>query len=542
MQFLSLCTILLCVLLNPWQGHAVTLQQMSVEEKVGQLLMAHFIGDEANADAQKLIQKAYVGGIIYYAWANTLSDPIQVQSLSNSLQRYAQKNPHPIPLFIAIDQEGGAVNRLKRGFTTFPSNYALGLVGQMDLVENTANAIGEELHVVGININLAPVVDVNTNPKNPIIGIRAFGDTPATVIQCGKAALAGYKKSGVIAALKHFPGHGDVTQDSHLALPVVNKDLATLTQTDIAPFAQLVDSADLMMTAHLLVPALDDKWCATLSKAILHDLLREQLGFQGVIMTDSLVMEAIGKQIPSIEEASLQAFLAGNDILLLGGHKLLDNGQYEKPSQAVERVLNVHRHLVQAVRSGEISEDRLNASVERILALKESHKITDGQPPNQKDILQNMHLQAHQVLAQQIAQKSVKCMKCEQPLPIDLKSHKVGIIAPATFQYELGETGFKNVSEKTMTFFFSGDDDIQLALSVAKEADLLIACSYNAWKTPKQLALLQALSQMGKPVVLFVLGDPQDSTLLKQNIAATVITYGPAPSSIQAGLNALTGR
>lgn len=529
MRMLYVCALLLWSAISPFHGQAIDtdIQQMSVEEKVGQLLMVHFIGEEANADSQKLIQEAYVGGIIYYAWANTLRDPAQVLRLSHSLQQSTMKNPHPIPLFIAIDQEGGAVNRLRKGFTIFPSNYALGLINRMPLVEETAHAIGQELQAVGININLAPVVDVNTNPKNPIIGIRAFGNSPSIVTQCGQSALKGYKRAGVIAALKHFPGHGDVTQDSHLALPVVNKDFETFMQTDLAPFANMAKSAEMIMTAHLVLPEIDS-WCATLSKTILSDLLREQLGFQGIVITDSLVMEAIGKQIPSIEEATLQAFLAGSDILLLGGHKLLDSGQYEPPEQGVERVTKVHRYLVQAVKEGKISEERLNQSVQRILALKKAHSI-----PNND--LSMMHLQEHRELAQQIARESVKCIDYEHTLPLSFKDRKVGIIAPEAFRYEINEALLGNNSEKSL-IFFSADNDMSEVISLANESDILLLFSYNAWKSPQQLKLLQAVSQVDKPVVLFVLGDPQDSELLKGNVDAAVITYGPAPCSIAVGL------
>ncbi len=156
-------------------------QNMSIEEKAGQLLMVHFHGEDANEDAKTLIQDVKAGGIIYYNWSNGLSSPKQVKQLSASLQKLAQSNRIPLPLFIATDQEGGAVTRLKNGFTVFPGNKALGETGDPNLAEEAAQTMGKEMHAVGINVNFAPVVDVNINPKNPVIGVRSFGDTPNKV-------------------------------------------------------------------------------------------------------------------------------------------------------------------------------------------------------------------------------------------------------------------------------------------------------------------------------------------------------------------------
>lgn len=178
--------------------------KLSLEEKVGQLLMVHFHGEVANEEAKNLIQDTKVGGIIYYNWSNGLDSPEQVRMLSESLQALVKKNLNPIPLLIAVDQEGGVVSRLSKGFTQFPGNRALGETSHPELAEESAFIIGCELQAVGVNMNLAPVVDINSNPRNPIIGIRSFGEDSDTVIAFGKSALQGYAAAQIIATLKHF--------------------------------------------------------------------------------------------------------------------------------------------------------------------------------------------------------------------------------------------------------------------------------------------------------------------------------------------------
>jgi beta-N-acetylhexosaminidase len=313
---------------------------MTLEEKVGQVLMVHFNGRRVNEDAKTLVQGTKVGAIIYYNWSNGLTSAEQVKELSEGLQNLARATPRAIPLLIATDQEGGVVARLRSGFTSFPGNRALGETGDPNLAEEAAFVMGKELLSVGINMNLAPVVDVDSNPKNPVIGARSFGNRPEIVALFGKRALDGFRRAGVIATLKHFPGYGDVAVDPHKDLPVIDKSQEDLEKVELFPFAKLASVADAIMTAHILVPALDAKYCATLSEKTLR-YLREQIGFQGVIVADSLVMEGVLKQCSSVDEASILALNAGCDLL-----------------------------IVKAVQSGRLAEEKLNQSVERVLRLK----------------------------------------------------------------------------------------------------------------------------------------------------------------------------
>lgn len=330
-----------------------SLFSFTIEEKVGQLLIVHFHGEKANEASKILLEQAHSGGFIYYDWANGLTSPEQVRTLSAGLQKC---NPSSLPLFIAVDQEGGRVSRFKKGFPAFPSqsNTKDGLPAQ---------EIAILLKEVEINLNFAPVVDVNSNPQNPIIGDRSYSHDPEEVVRLGRLALKAYHEKGILATLKHFPGHGDTESDSHSSLPIVNKSLEELNRVELYPFKELSPETDLIMTAHLLMPALDAEFPATFSSRILTGLLRNSWDYQGLIISDSLIMKALDIYAPSIEEKALLALNAGCDLLCLGGKLLNEPAQDEF---TVEDILRIHSYLVEAVKSGRYPEEKLNASFERI--------------------------------------------------------------------------------------------------------------------------------------------------------------------------------
>jgi beta-N-acetylhexosaminidase len=357
---------LLFFLLLPFNLFPWNLSEMSVEEKVGQLFMVYFEGERANENSLKLLQEAKVGGIVLYKWANKLEGPVEVQKLCFELQEDAMRYLG-IPLFIAVDQEGGLVNRLQEGFTKFPSNQRLAESNNPKLAFEAAFAMGKELLSVGVNFNLAPVIDVNSNPKNPVIGTRSYSSDPKVVTEFGRESLEGYKRAGIISCLKHFPGHGDVTVDSHQALPYVSKSLPELLTVELYPFLHLVKEAKAIMTAHILFSEIDPVNPATLSKTILEDLLRKQLGFEGVIITDSLVMQGVLQGHKNLEEVVFKAIEAGSDILLIGGRGLQNTVDREAH---VDEIVAICRSIVSAVKEGRITEERIDASLERILELK----------------------------------------------------------------------------------------------------------------------------------------------------------------------------
>jgi beta-N-acetylhexosaminidase len=530
---MKLKTILLTLLANfSMAGFATNISEMTLEEKVGQLLMVHFTGEQANEEAQALIQKVHVGGIIYYNWANGLYSPEQVLNLSKGLQKLASQNRNPIPLLIATDQEGGVVARLTKGFTIFPGNKALGITGKEELAEQSAFAMGQELRAVGINFNLAPVVDVNSNPRNPIIGVRAFGDTTDVVIPFANRAVRGYHKAGIIISLKHFPGHGDVEVDSHQDLPIINKNKQQLQKVELLPFSELAGQADTIMTAHVMVPSIDPVNCATLSSELLN-ILRKEIGYNGVIITDSLVMEGLLKNCASVDDAAIRAFNAGCDIILLGGKQI--SGAHVNLELTVSDVERVHQSLVNAVKSGRITSDRLEEAVQRILALKSKYDLKINK--QDEDLKPVVNSSEHQVLAKKIASLALRVTESENNKHFaPIQNHEVVVIAPKLVQGAINETSLLKLGKKTHTLFFSelnpSDEEIEAANQLAKEADVVIFCSYNAWKNQAQGYLVESLAKHNKPTIIIALRETTHSTLLSGDLVIT--TFSPTTPSIQA--------
>lgn len=500
-------------------------EDLSLEEKVGQLLMVHFHGEVANEDAKALVQETKVGSIIYYNWSNGLDSPEQVRALSDGLQQLTEANRVPIPLLIAADQEGGIVARLTSGFARFPGNKALGMTGAPDLAFDAAFAMAQELQSVGVNMNLAPVVDVNCNPRNPVIGIRSFGETPEVVIAYGEKALSGYKQAQMIATLKHFPGYGDVAVDPHEDLPVVRKTMEELEAVELLPFARLASSADAIMTAHILVPAFDSENCSTLSEKTL-SYLRNKIGFQGVIVADSLVMAGVLKKCRTVDEASIVALNAGCDILILGG-KLLsgEQGGFELTTADIQRVA---RSLVDAVKCGRVSEARLNQAVDNILRLKE--RYLRSKPP-----VCAINSAEHQAIGEKIASLALETI-VRQPIAA-LSERNVFVLAPQLIKNNILNTSLLSVGRTTDSFFFNSlnpsGSECARARAQAVHADAIIVCSYNAWRNPTQAALIKSLLDMGKPLILVTLRDPLDASLFPQ--ADVIINaFSPTTPSIQA--------
>jgi len=275
---------------------------------------------------------------------------------------------------VGIDEEGGDVTRLEAATgSSYPGNLALGAVDDVDLTERVGAAIGADLAAVGVNLDLAPVADVNTNPRNPVIGIRAFGSEPALVARHVAAFVRGLQASGVVACAKHFPGHGATATDSHLELPSISADLDELHVNELVPFRAAIDAGvRSIMTAHILVPSVDSA-PATISRALLNDLLRSELGYDGLVITDALEMRAISAGV-GVEEGAIQALAAGADALCLG-HDLEG-----------EAVGAVRRAIVGAVEDGRLTEERLAQAAARVAAAGRWTREPHRPPPADRGI------------------------------------------------------------------------------------------------------------------------------------------------------------
>ena len=377
-------------------------------------------------------------------------------------------------------------------------------------------------------MNLSPVGDINSNPRNPIIGIRSFSDSPEIVTAFGKKALEGYRKAGIITSLKHFPGHGDVEVDSHQDLPVVNKSKEELNKVELWPFAELASLTETIMTAHILVPALDPDFCATLSKKTL-DFLRTELGFQGVIVADSIVMEGVLKKCGSVDEAAIGALNAGCDILLLGGKQLIDSANQEL---TVDEIRRIHNSLVEAVKTGRVAEERLQSAVDKVLQLKNKYAL---------EIDRVVNIAEHQSLANKIAALSVQIVKNDPSCLWNLAEKKVAVFAPQFIKKSIQQTTLLETGKETSSIFFEmnpSPSDIAAIEENAKSSDAVIFCSYNAWKNGSQALAIQSLLDLGKPMILIVVRDPLDASLYpKADVVIT--TFSPTAPSIQAACDLL---
>ncbi|MRN55135.1 beta-N-acetylhexosaminidase [Paenibacillus monticola] len=340
-----------------------TIAGMTLEEKIGQMLLVGIDGTVLDANAKKMITQDNVGGIILYA-AN-IKDLKGMVSLVNSLKKSNSTNP--VPLFMSVDQEGGKVSRMPAEFAKIPSNGIVGDSNNAATAKTMGTLLAREILAAGFNMNFAPVLDINSNPDNPVIGDRSFGSSASKVIKLGIAEMQGIESEGIVPVIKHFPGHGDTSVDSHLELPVVNKTAAQLAKLEWLPFqAAIKANADAVMVAHILFPKLDPNKPASLSDIIIGKQLRGDMGFKGVVITDDLTMGAITKHF-NLGNAAIDTVKAGSDILLIAH-------EYEN-----EQI--VLKALLQSVKKGEITEARIDESVHRILALKNKYQISDDAVP-----------------------------------------------------------------------------------------------------------------------------------------------------------------
>ena len=305
----------------------VQFEDLSLNEQIGQTLTV-FVDVDSAEIFRPVIEGGEVGGVLIQ-WGNY--SLAQTRALIEKLQSWAAKSPHKIPLLISIDYEGGTVyTPITLGFDYLPTNMMLSAAGDEAGAATLAYLAGQELKRAGVHINFSPVLDVNSNPHNPIIGVRSFGSDPANVTKMGISLLNGFKAAGIVSVIKHFPGHGDTSTDSHYEVPVVKASEQELQRTHIAPFAQAIKAgAQGVMTSHVLYPALDASHIATFSKAIVQDLLHTKLGFNGLVVTDSLDMKA-ATHYGTIAQGAAWALQAGSDLILLG--------RYIKPKSTVQKI------------------------------------------------------------------------------------------------------------------------------------------------------------------------------------------------------------
>ena len=329
----------------------------ALRHQIGQLLVAGFDGQSVPVELKALAREFGLGGVILFA--RNIAEPEQVAELSYEAALLVQD----LPVWVSVDQEGGRVARLKAPFTEWPPMATIGRSGDERLAERFARALASELRSVGVTLDYAPVLDVHTNPKNPVIGDRALSDTARDVARLGSAIIRGLQAEGIAACGKHFPGHGDTATDSHVHLPLVEHPIERLRELELVPFRAAID-ADVaaIMTAHVLLPALDEERPATLSKRIVSGLLRDDLHFDGLIFSDDLEMKAVAGQY-AVPAAAVLAVEAGCDgVLICSGRHELQAAALEALVHALEQERLSASRVEDAIRRHRRAKERLLAS------------------------------------------------------------------------------------------------------------------------------------------------------------------------------------
>ena len=335
------------------------IDNLTLDEKIGQLITVGIDVYSLDNNAKDLIQSKKVGGIILFK--NNVNDSNQLLQLINSIKETNSTNK--IPIFISVDEEGGRVNRFPKEIKALPSNKIVGNKNDSNLAYDIGKDIGYALSSFGYNMDFAPVLDINSNPNNTVIGDRAFSSDKNIVANLGANEIKGFKSSNVICVAKYFPGHGDTATDSHYSLPIINKTIQQLQELEFVPFKKAIEEkVPAIMVSHILLPNVDNTNPASMSKVIITDILRKDLKFDGVVVSDDMTMGAITNDY-DISEACIKAINAGTDLLLV--------------CHGYDNEVKVINSIKEAVNNKIISMDRIDESVYRILYLKENYKLSD---------------------------------------------------------------------------------------------------------------------------------------------------------------------
>ncbi|GLX67073.1 glycoside hydrolase family 3 protein [Paenibacillus glycanilyticus] len=505
-------------------------KEWTLREKVGQLFVFGFHGYEPTVEITSLIEKYGIGGTIYFG--RNVRNARQVHELSGSLKNIADRAGRPNVL-VAIDQEGGMVARIVEGVTLMPGNMALGAAGLAEGAGETARVCGEELRLLGVTMNYAPCLDVNNNPDNPVINVRSYSDRPQVVGELGKAALLGYQASKVAATVKHFPGHGDTAVDSHHDLPVIPHSRERLDAIELAPFqAAIAAGTAAVMTAHVCLPALDPSGKpSTLSQPVLTGLLRGELGYKGVIVTDCLEMDAIDR-FYGPEKGAVMAIQAGADMVLV-------SHTHEKQVAALEAV-------VAAVENGELSEARIDESVARVMQLKQDYEI-DVPLLSWEEVEPKLATEASKAVARQWSEASATLVKNEGALlPLDREARTLVLwpdIKPVSVADEMlsgdGTLGdflkvrMDQVEERLM----SGNHP----LADLDAFEQIVLVTYDATKHLIEREIAQQVIRLaGERTVAVSVRNPLDLKVYP-DAKAYLAVYECRPLALESAAKALTG-
>ncbi|CNH72882.1 glycosyl hydrolase family protein [Yersinia kristensenii] len=516
--------------------------KMSFEEKLGQILMVDirswshtdnsnktaFI--EINDTVSKMIHDYHLGSIILFR--ENLIDTPQTVKLINNLQK-ARSN---LPLFISTDQEGGYVTRLRVG-TEMPGNMALGATGSSKFAQQAGSIHGYELSSLGFNFNFGPVVDVNNNQNNPVIGVRSYSDDPVLVGELARSYISGIHKYNVLTSLKHFPGHGNVTSDTHFSLPTVNIDKAAWQQVELKPFVDVMPVTDAIMTAHVVVPALDNSMLmnikgekvgtpATLSKPILTDILRNQLKFDGLILTDAMDMGAITSNFDS-HWSIKQAIMAGNDIILMP--------MEIKSSTSIEKLNALYDYLKTEAEKDPELKQRIENAAQRVIYTKLSKHIS-SEPHDVAIAEKVVASKTHKDIETFISEQAITLIKNDNVLPYQIKpQNKIMVFSDEKPRNELITKHLDDIAKEFQVEFSVNNEVIKLDKNdVAVEAiakkikdqNFIILATYNLKLNPiNAQRIIDEANKANIPLVVISSRNPYDISYLS-GVKANISIYG----------------
>ncbi len=493
------------------------LSKMTIRQKVGQMFMVGFSGTSITNTLKNAINEYNFGNVIYMG-AN-VTNPQTIQKMSKDIQDYMYLK-NSVYAFISTDQEGGRVARLQNGATHFVSNMAIGATNDFSYAHKQGVAMGKELLYYGINMDLAPVLDVNNNHENPVIGVRSYSDDSLMVSQYGINLIKGLQENGVIACPKHFPGHGNTNVDSHYGLPVITSNKDELYQVELAPFINAINNGmDCIMTTHIIFNAIDEKYPATLSEKVITGLLRNELGYNGLVATDGMEMNAVAKYFGSYDETAVLAVKAGVDLLLY---------------TSLNNPANAYNGIIKAINNGEITEERINESVRRILLTKLKYNILSQEVKIESDFDQLLKLNNN--LNIEIACKSLTIAKGTYK-EFD-KNKNTLIIAPSgtgvadKLKGLLTNNGFIKCDAMTL----NSENDLSNIIKVLNNYDQIVYANSNLkTKNDYNSKIVDEIKKVNKNSIIVALDSPYDYLQYNnESVDIYVCLYGKQEATIQA--------
>ncbi len=496
---------------------------MTVEQKVGQLMMVGFGGKQMGPAIADLLTGYHIGSVALYG--RNIVNTEQLARLIGDIRKVMRDEVQP---FVAIDQEGGNVVRVCSDVIVLPGAMALGATRDTVLAFLVGQASAIDLGLVGIDMNMAPVLDINRNPHNPVINIRAYSDKPELVARLGLRFIQGQQQAGMATVAKHFPGHGSTARDSHFSLPVISLDREQLTDGDLLPFRRAIDAGlDAVMTAHVRVPAIDQgDLPASLSHKVVGGLLREELGFDGLVITDDLEMRAIANMMP-VGQAAVTAIRAGADVVMV--------------IWTAQKKREVYKSLLEAVRTGAITKTRLDESVRRILRLKLRRRTLHtrtGEQPRLSAVLPNP---MHARLAKTIARRAITLVRNTGSLVPLRDGH--GVLAAGPQRVFLKEIkrqlpGVTVFHTRRVPSSRHRTKDLNDLIALGQNSRVIVVAVVNAY----QAWLVQRLyHQVKVPIVAVSFGSPYFIRNFP-GVAAYLCTYSYLPAAQKAAALALSGK